>query len=103
MEAPMRHPPSTHDYRTPKNNNRAIHTRVHGRHRGPLPSCDVISGSLSATVARRSAAVLPPSRGPTMTRATARLSLCLPAALAAGLLLTPTSHAADVGYAEDFA
>src|SRR5262245_43596932 len=38
-----------------------------------------------------------------MTRATARLSLCLPAALAAGLLLTPTSHAADVGYAEDFA
>src|SRR5262245_57153602 len=43
------------------------------------------------------------TRGPTMTRAKAWLPLCLPAALAAGLLLTPTSRAADVGYAEDFA
>src|SRR5205085_4988714 len=42
-------------------------------------------------------------RGPTMTRATAWLPSCLPAALAAGLLLTPTTRAADVGYAEDFA
>src|SRR5437868_13880886 len=38
-----------------------------------------------------------------VTRAKAWLPLCLPAALAAGLLLTPTSRAADVGYAEDFA
>ena len=38
-----------------------------------------------------------------MTRASAWLPLCLPVALAAGLLLTPTSRAADVGYAEDFA
>ena len=38
-----------------------------------------------------------------MIRATAWLPLCLPVALATGLLLTPTSRAADVGYAEDFA
>src|SRR5947208_16373130 len=38
-----------------------------------------------------------------MTRAKAWLPLCLPVALAAGLLLTPTSRAAAVGYAEDFA
>src|SRR6188768_2168940 len=44
-----------------------------------------------------------PHRGPTMTRATAWLPAGLLAALAAGLLLTPTSRAADVGYVEDFA
>lgn len=38
-----------------------------------------------------------------MTRAKAWLPLCLPATLAAGLLLTPTCRAADVGYVEDFA
>src|SRR5215472_10792040 len=38
-----------------------------------------------------------------MARATAWLAPSLLAALAAGLLLTPTSRAADVGYVEDFA